>query len=71
MVHQRRLKIISLKEISKLQWFQDQCEINGDNLNSVTHEASQHFRNKKMKYLKDKKNELITNSKTRNIRDLY
>jgi hypothetical protein len=31
----------------------------------------QHFRNKKGKYPKDRTNELATNSKNENIRDLY
>jgi hypothetical protein len=50
---------------------QDPSEINGDNLNNVRREASRHFRNKKREYLKDKINELETNSKNKNIRDLY
>jgi hypothetical protein len=52
---------------------QDPSEINGDNLNNVRREASRHFRNKKREYLKDKINELATNSKNKNknIRDLY
>jgi hypothetical protein len=54
-----------------LQWLQDPSEINGDNLNNVRCEASRHFRNKKKEYLKDKMNELATNSKDKNIRDLY
>jgi hypothetical protein len=33
-------------------------------------EASRHFRNKKRKYLKDKINEVASNSKNMNIRDL-
>jgi hypothetical protein len=36
----------------------------------VRREASRYFRNKKRKYLKDKINELATNSKNKNIRDL-
>jgi hypothetical protein len=40
-------------------------------LNNVRHEASRHFRNKKREHLKDKINELETNSKNKNIRDLY
>jgi hypothetical protein len=36
----------------------------------VRREASRHFRNKKREYLKDKINELATNSKNKNIRDL-
>jgi hypothetical protein len=54
-----------------LQWLQDPSEINGDNLRIVRHEGSRYFRNKKREYLKDKINELATNSKNKNIRDLY
>jgi hypothetical protein len=42
-----------------------------DNLNNVRCEASRHFRNKKKEYLKAKINELETNRKNKNIRDLY
>jgi prefoldin subunit 5 len=34
-------------------------------------EASRHFRNEKREYLKDRINELETNSKNKNIRELY
>jgi hypothetical protein len=34
-------------------------------------QATRNFRNKKREYLKDKINELATNSKNKNIRDLY
>jgi hypothetical protein len=54
-----------------LQWLQHPTEINGDKLNNVRSEASRHFRNKKREYLKHKINELATNSKNKNIRDLY
>jgi hypothetical protein len=37
----------------------------------VRREASRYFWNKKREYLKDKVNELTTNSKNKNIRDLY
>jgi flagellar basal body rod protein FlgC len=50
---------------------QDPSEINGDNLNNVRREANRYFRNKKREFLKDKSNELATNSKNKNIRDLY
>jgi hypothetical protein len=50
---------------------QDPSEANEDNLNEVKWEASRHFRNKKREYLKDKINELESNSKNKNIRDLY
>jgi hypothetical protein len=45
--------------------------MNGNDLNNVRREASIHFRNKKSEYLKAKINELATNSKKKNIRDLY
>jgi hypothetical protein len=54
-----------------LQCLQDPSEINGDNLNNARHEACRYIRNKKREYLKDKINELATNSKNKNIRDLY
>jgi hypothetical protein len=46
---------------------QNLCKINGNNLNSIRSEAWRHFRNKKMEYLKDKINELATNSKSKNM----
>jgi hypothetical protein len=48
-----------------LQWLQDPSEINGDNMNNVISGK------KERKYLKGKINELATNSKNKNIRDLY
>jgi hypothetical protein len=64
-------KILYQRKQAKLQWLQDPSEINGDNLNNVRRDASRHFRNKKREYLKDKINEITTNSKIINIRDLY
>jgi hypothetical protein len=55
----------------KLQWLQDPNETNEDNLSDVRREASRHFRKKKREYLKDKINDLESNSKNKNIRDLY
>jgi hypothetical protein len=48
-----------------LHWLQDPSEINGDNLKNVKREANRYFRNKKKEYLKDKINELATNSKNK------
>ena len=50
---------------------QDPIRSNVDNLNNVRGDASRHFRNKKKAYLKAKIEELETNSKINNIRDLY
>ena len=44
---------------------------NANNLNNVRRDASRHFRNKKKAYLRAKIEELETNSKINNIRDLY
>ena len=54
-----------------MQWVQDPCQSNEDNLNSVRREVSRHFRNKKKEYLRAKIEELETNSKNKIIRDLY
>jgi hypothetical protein len=54
-----------------LLWLQDPCEINGDNLNNIRCETSRDFRNKKRGYIKDKIDELATNSNIKNNADLY
>jgi hypothetical protein len=64
-------KLLGQRKQAKLQWLWDPFEINGDNLNNVRHEVFRYFRNKKREYLKDKINELATDSKNKNIRDLY
>jgi hypothetical protein len=53
-----------------LLWLQDPSGVTGDNLN-IRRETSRRFRIKKGEYLKDKIYELATNSKNKNIRDLY
>jgi len=54
-----------------MQWLQDPNQSNVDNLNNVRREASRHFSNKKKEFLKAKIDELETNGKVQNIRDLY
>jgi len=54
-----------------MQWIQDPSQSNVDNLNNVRREVSRDFRNKKKAYLRTKIEELETNSKIQNIRDLY
>jgi hypothetical protein len=44
---------------------------NVDNLNTIRRDASRYFRNKQKAYLKAKIEELETNSKIKNVRDLY
>jgi uncharacterized protein YaaR (DUF327 family) len=64
-------KLVDQRKQAKLKWLQDPSEINGDNLKIVRREASRYFRNKMREYLKDEINGLATNSKNKNIRDLY
>jgi hypothetical protein len=64
-------KIIRSNKQSEFQRLQDPNEISGDNLNNVRCETCRHFRTKKKEYLKDKINDLATNSKNKNIRGLY
>jgi dihydroorotate dehydrogenase len=64
-------KLSDQRKQVKLQWLQDPSQINRNNFNNIRHEASRHFRNEKGEYLTDKINELATNSKNKNIRDLY
>jgi len=54
-----------------MQWMQDPSQYNVNNINNVRRVASRHFRNKKTAYLKAKIGKLETNSKIKNIRDLY
>jgi hypothetical protein len=62
--------LLDSRKQAKLQLLQDPSEINGDNLNNVRCEVSRHFRNKQRQYLKDKINELTTNSRNKSIREL-
>ena len=55
---------------AKMQWMQDPSQSNVDNLNNVRHEVSRHFTEKKMAYLRARIEELETNSKNKNIRDV-
>jgi hypothetical protein len=50
---------------------QNASQINGDNLKNLRCETSRTFRNKKREYMKGKINDLESNNKNKNIRDLY
>jgi hypothetical protein len=65
------LKLLDQRKQAKSQWLQEPGKRSGDNLNNVRHETNRYFRNKRREYLKDKINELATNSKNIIIRDLY
>jgi hypothetical protein len=65
------LGILDQRKQAKIQWIQDPSQSNVDNLNNARRDASRHFRNKKNAYLKAKIEELESNIKINNIRDLY
>jgi hypothetical protein len=64
-------KLIGHRKQAEVQWLQNPSQINGDNLQNLRRETSRTFRSKKRKYLKEKINNLETNNKNKNIRDLY
>jgi hypothetical protein len=52
-------------------WMQDPSQSNVENLNKVRRDASRRLRNKKKAYMEAKIEELETNKKKKNVRDLY
>jgi hypothetical protein len=64
-------KLIDQWKQAKLQWLHIPNQINGDNLKNLRCETRRTFRNKRREYLKGKINELETDNKNKNIRDLY
>jgi hypothetical protein len=62
-------KLVDRRKQAKFQWLQDPSEMNEDIY--VRREVSRHFRSENRGYLKGKINELESNSKNKNIRDLY
>jgi hypothetical protein len=64
-------KLVDGMKQAKVQWLQDPSEANEYNLSDIRQEASRHFRNKEREYLKDRINELESNSQNKNSRDLY
>ena len=65
------LDFFDQRKQAKMHWVHDPSQSNAHNLNKVRHEASRHFRNKKKENPEAKIEELETNSKIKNIRDLY
>jgi len=65
------LGFLDQRKRAKIQWIQNPSQSNVDNLNKVRREVSRHFRNKKKAYLRAKIEELETNNKIQNIKDLY
>ena len=64
------LRVYQRKQ-DKMQWVQDPRQSIVDNLNLASRDVTRDFKNKKKVYLKAKILELETNSKIKNIRDLY
>jgi len=65
------LGFLDQRKRAKIQWIEDPSQSNVNNLNKVRREVSRHFRNKTKAYLRAKIEELETNCRIQNIRDLY
>jgi len=65
------LGFLDQRKQTNMPWIQDPSQSIVDNLNNVRREVNRHFRNKKKAYLRAKIEELETNSKIQNIRNLY
>jgi predicted nucleic acid-binding Zn-ribbon protein len=65
------LRYLDQRKIAKIQWVLGPKQSNADDLRNVRCEGSRHFRNIKKAYLKAKIDELETNSKIKNIKDLF
>ncbi|KAJ4425705.1 hypothetical protein ANN_27901 [Periplaneta americana] len=63
--------VVERRKQANLKFLQDPVEANGDNYFNKKREANRTLRNKKRDYLKEKRNEIETNSKNKYIRDLY
>jgi hypothetical protein len=63
--------LIDQRKQAKLQWLHYPSQISEENVQNLRREVRRTFRNKKREYLKDKINELETNNKNKNIRDLH
>ena len=64
------LHFLDQRKLVKVLWLQDPNQSVVYNLNSVRHEASRHFRNKKKEYQKAKIDELEINSKIKKYQRL-
>jgi hypothetical protein len=58
-------KLLGRREKAKFRSLQNPIQINGDNMNNIRREVSRTFRTIRREYLKNKINELETNSKNR------
>jgi len=65
------LGFLDQRKQAKMQWIHNPSQSNVGNLNNVRCDASTHFRNEKKAHLKSKSEELETNSKIKNIGDLF
>lgn len=58
------------RDQGKQQWLQDSSQTNADNLNSVRHETSRHFRKRHEGIFENFSEYLQTSGKNKNIREL-
>jgi hypothetical protein len=55
-VRQRCSELVDETKRAKLHWLKDPSELNEEDVNNASREASRYFRNTKREYLKDKIN---------------
>jgi len=65
------LDFLDQRKQAKCGGYRIRAKSNVDNLNNVRREVSRHYSNKKKSYMRTIIEELETNSKIQNIRDLY
>ena len=63
--------VVEQRKQAKSKFLQDPMQFNRDNYHNERCETSRTLRNKKRDYLKGKLSKIETNSKNKNIRDLY
>ena len=63
--------VVERRKQAKMKFLQDPTQLNRDNYHTERRETSRTLKNKKRDYLKGKLTEINTNSKNKNIRDLY
>jgi hypothetical protein len=67
----KKVHSLDQRNQAKLQWFEDPSQSGRDKLSCIKCITSIHVRNKKRKWVKDTANELETDGKNKNIRDMY
>ena len=63
--------IVKKRKVAKMNWLHEQNEVNLGQLGSIRRESTRVLKSKKREYLRGKINDLETNARNRNNRELY